>query len=251
MKKASANFLQIVIIPLVVIFLLWIILARIINSVLILPGPVDVFIRFFQLLKQEKFLLDLLGTIFRSLLSFLVSLIISMLLGFWAAFNNKVDNFLKLPLSIIKATPVVSFILLAIFWFTTNMVPVFVSVLMTLPVMTTAIYSGLKHVDPKLVVMSNAYEFSRKQRFVHLFIPTMMPFFFSGALSAFGISWKAVVAAEVLCLPKYATGTAMQRAKVHLDTADVFAITIAIILISFILESIFSFAIKKWNKKYA
>lgn len=251
MKKPITQFLQIIFFPVIILLGVWVICASLIKSVLILPGPLEVFQRFFNLWSEAKFRVDILATVLRSIFSFSLSLLISFLLGFFAAFHSKVDNFIKFPLAIIKATPVVSFILLAIFWFTTNMVPVFVSVLMSLPVMTTAIYTGLKNVDSKLLIMSDAYGFTKKQKLRYLYLPTMVPFFFSGALSSFGISWKAVVAAEVICLPKYAAGTAMQRAKVHLETSDVFAITIVIIIISFALETVLAFLAKRWSRKYA
>ena len=79
----------------------------------------------------------------------------------------------------------------------------------------------------------------------------MLPYFFSGALSAFGLSWKVVVAAEILCLPKSAIGSALQTAKVHIETTDVFAITMSIIIISFVLETIAAIFINKRKRRYA
>ena len=79
----------------------------------------------------------------------------------------------------------------------------------------------------------------------------MLPYFFSGGLSAFGLSWKVVVAAEILCLPKQAVGSALQTAKVHIETVDVFAITMSIILISFALETVAAVFIKKRKNRYA
>ena len=117
--------------------------------------------------------------------------------------------------------------------------------------MTTAIISGFKNVDIELLEMCKAYNFSKKQILTNLYIPSMLPYFFSGALSAFGLSWKVVVAAEILCLPKNAIGSTLQTAKVHIETVDVFAITMSIITISFILETIAAIFINKRKNRYA
>ena len=122
---------------------------------------------------------------------------------------------------------------------------------MTLPIMTTAIIQGFNNIDVELLEMAKAYNFSKKQFVFDLYIPSMLPYFFSGALSAFGLSWKVVVAAEILCLPKSAIGSALQTAKVHIETTDVFAITMSIIIISFVLETIAAIFINKRKRRYA
>lgn len=245
------DFFQIIIFPLVAIIIFWKILSYKIDSELILPSPFDVFPRFFQLLTESAFRKHLLATILRSLLAFSLSFVCSLSIGILSCLSKAFENFFKLPLAIIKATPVVSLILLTLFWFKSNTVPVFIGILMTLPIMTTSIISGFKNVDLELLEMCHAFNFSKKQILTNLYIPSMLPYFFSGALSAFGLSWKVVVAAEILCLPKQAVGSALQTAKVHIETVDVFAITMSIILISFALETVAAVFIKKRKNRYA
>ena len=72
-----------------------------------------------------------------------------------------------------------------------------------------------------------------------------MPAFLAGAESAFGLAWKVVAAGEVLSIPHYATGSLMQLAQVHLETCDVLAVTLALVLISWLLES----ALRKISSK--
>lgn len=245
------DFFQIIVLPLCAIIIFWKILANHIDSDLVLPEPFSVFKRFFLLLTESTFRKHLFATILRSLLAFSLSLLISLSIGILSCLNKGIENFFKLPLAIIKATPVVSLILLTLFWFKSNTVPVFIGILMTLPIMTTAIIQGFNNVDVELLEMAKTYNFSKKQFLFDLYIPSMLPYFFSGALSAFGLSWKVVVAAEILCLPKSAIGSALQTAKVHIETTDVFAITMSIIIISFVLETIAAIFINKRKRRYA
>ncbi len=234
--------------PITVILLLWVLQSKSIASPLIFPSPNLVFISLVELVQTSAFWKNILFTTGRTLYSFLLSLALSIILGCITGFSKKTEQFFSFPMSIIKTAPVVSFILLAIFWFSTNMVNVFIGVLMTLPVMTGAIAQGVKKIDKKLVDMANVYQFSQLQKIQHIIVPQVMPYFFSGCITAFALSWKVVVASEVLSLPKQGIGTALQMSKVHIETADVFAYTIATIILSFFFEKILTVVIYRKSK---
>lgn len=225
-----------VLLPAFVILSLWTLESRIIGSPLVLPAPSSVFSHLLLLMQTSDFWLNLGVTTLRTIYSFGISLVLSIILGSLTGLFRPIAGFFSFPLGIIKAAPVVSFILLAVFWFSTNMVSVFIGVLMTLPVMTGAIAAGIKNVPIKLIDMANIYQFTRLQKIIHVYKPSVMPFFLAGCLNAFSLSWKVVVAAEVLSLPREGMGTALHRSKTHIETADVFAYTIAIIFVSFMLE---------------
>ena len=65
----------------------------------------------------------------------------------------------------------------------------------------------------------------------------MLPYFTSGCSTGLGLAWKAGVAAEVLCQPRMAIGSRLYGAKITLETPDLFAWTIVVIVLSFLLES--------------
>ncbi len=241
LKNTIGSIFYSFLLPLTVILVLWTVQSTSINSPLVLPSPRLVFVSFTDLIQTQSFWQNLIATTARTLYSFLISLVLSIFLGIATGFSKKAEKILSFPMSIIKTAPVVSFILLAIFWFSTNTVNVFIGVLMTLPVMTGAIASGIQNIDKKLIDMANVYQFSKKQKIFHIYTPQIMPYFFSGCITAFALSWKVVVASEVLSLPKRGIGTALQMSKTHIETADVFAYTIATIFVSFLLEKLLSF----------
>ena len=65
-----------------------------------------------------------------------------------------------------------------------------------------------------------------------------MPFIISGASSAMGIGWRAIIIGEVLSQPKYGIGTKMQAAQTYLNVEAVIAWTLIAIIISFAFEKI-------------
>jgi ABC-type nitrate/sulfonate/bicarbonate transport system ATPase subunit len=88
------------------------------------------------------------------------------------------------------------------------------------------------------------YGFSRLMLLRHVYIPGAFPTFLSGARSVFGLCWKVVAAGEVLALPRFGAGQLLYSAKVHLETTEVFAVTVILIVICFALEGAFSLFIK-------
>jgi NitT/TauT family transport system permease protein len=69
-----------------------------------------------------------------------------------------------------------------------------------------------------------------------------------GASSALGLSWRVVVASEVLSQPLLGIGTGMQEAKLRLETARVFAWTLAALVLSYSTESIFRWIVRRLKR---
>ena len=222
------------------ILVVWQILAMVINSPLILPLPKETLKALLQDIGKPLFWQHVGATACRSLVAFGISVVVGTLLGAAAGASDSVHNFLDFPLAMMRATPVVSFILLALFWFGSSLVPIFVAMVMSLPVMISAVETGIKNTNKDLIACCRVYGFSTGKMLRHLYFPSCKPYFFSGSLAAFGLSWKVVAAAEVISLPHRSAGTLLQNAKVHLETAQVFAITLVLVILSFVLESLFS-----------
>ena len=222
------------------ILVVWQFLAMVINSPLILPLPKETLKALLQDIGKPLFWQHVGATACRSLVAFGISVVVGTLLGAAAGASDSVHNLLDFPLAMMRATPVVSFILLALFWFGSSLVPIFVAMVMSLPVMISAVETGIKNTNKDLIACCRVYGFSTGKMLRHLYFPSCKPYFFSGSLAAFGLSWKVVAAAEVISLPHRSAGTLLQNAKVHLETAQVFAITLVLVILSFVLESLFS-----------
>ena len=232
------------------IVLIWQIAAKIVDSPLILPFPGDVFLCLISLMKQSVFWQNVISTFFRVVKSFLISLSIGTVLGVACGKYSFIKDFLNLPISILRSTPVVALILVLIFAFSSDSVPVVVSVLMSIPVLISAISSGFtfSEDDKKMFQMAKVFNFSKRQRLFFLWIPKLKPFFKSGIVAVFGMSWKVTVAGEVLSLPKNALGTQLSTAQVHLESQEVFALALIIIALSFFMEGVLKILFESKNE---
>ena len=159
------------------------------------------------------------------------------LAGLTAAFRWA-DTLFSPAIRVVRATPVASFILLVLLWTARGAVPVVISGLMVLPVVWDNVSRGLRQRDPELMELARAYRFSRFKTAHLILLPAVRPHFFSAMTNAVGLAWKSGVAAEVLCLPRPAIGTQIYNTKLYLETADLFAWTMTVILLSLALEAL-------------
>jgi len=82
-------------------------------------------------------------------------------------------------------------------------------------------------------------------------VPSVLSPYAASLATSVGLAWKSGIAAEVLCLPRLAIGTNLYYSKIYLETPSLFAWTIVVIVLSFILERLFGRILRNGgNKKW-
>ena len=142
-------------------------------------------------------------------------------------------------MQLVKATPVASFIILALVWVSGSSLSVLISFLMVLPVLYGAVRTGIESVDVQLLEMAKVFRLPLGKRLRAIWLPEVLPAFRQGCSVALGICWKSGVAAEVIGLPDGSIGDALYRAKITLSTGELFAWTFVIIVLSNVFEKLF------------
>jgi NitT/TauT family transport system permease protein len=213
-----------------VLLVCWEIGAVFLDSDLILPGPLPVLGRFLGLVQGSSFRRALCYSFLRVILALLIAVPLGMITGIASGLDRRAAAFFRPLFQIVSAAPVMAVILIAFLWFGQERTPVFTAFLMVFPVMAANTAEGIGAVDSGLVEMVRVYGLSRSQRLRALYLPAIVPFVVGGLRSGLSLCWKVVVAAEVLVQPLQALGTGMQRAKAHLETAELFAWTAATVL---------------------
>ncbi|NCA67845.1 MAG: ABC transporter permease subunit, partial [Clostridia bacterium] len=144
----------------------------------------------------------------------------------------------------IKSVPVASFIVLALIWFTSDTLSAFTSFLMVLPIIYTNVLSGIKNIDTKMIELSDVFRIPWKRRLLYIWLPQIKPFLISGCAVSLGLSWKAGIAAEVIGIPEGSIGERLYYAKVYLNSADLLAWTLIIVILSILFEKLFVLLLK-------
>ena len=218
--------------------LLWALAARWVNSPLLLPTPLAVLRRLGALLPSSGFWLTLGGTLLRTLLAYLLGIAFAVLLATLCCRFRVAELLVSPLLSAVRATPVTSFIVLALVWLSSARVPVLTGFLMTLPVVFSALTQAVRAIDPRLLEMARLYRFGRSGTLRRVVLPSVLPAFVESCLAAIGLCWKAVVAAEVIGVPRRAVGSRLYEAKIYLETDSLLAWTLMLVLLSVLLEAL-------------
>jgi NitT/TauT family transport system permease protein len=114
--------------------------------------------------------------------------------------------------------------------------------------MTANAAEGIRRVDPHLIEVFEVYQMSRREALKYLYIPSIAPFILGGVQSSLSLSWKVVVAAEVLVQPFRSLGTGMQQARAQLETPELFAWTLVTVIAAAILQGVLGFALRLLEK---
>ena len=225
----------------------WQLAAFAVGKELLLPGPAAVGKSLLALAQTADFYLSAGATLGRVFLGLLWGGLAGGVLAFLTHFIPWADSLVSPAVRVVRATPVVSFILLVYLWVARAAIPWVIAGLMVLPVMWGSLTAGLDHMDEKLLELGRAYRFSPLKRLRLIYLPSLRSHFSAGLLTAFGLAWKSGVAAEVLCPPARAVGSRLQQAKLGLETADLFAWTLTIVALSLTLEWLLRMALERGN----
>ena len=217
----------------------WQCAAMAVGQEVFLVSPVQALRTLLQLLPQAEFWQRVGFSSGRILLGFGLGVLSSAVLAVAAEKWEWVDALLAPVMQLVKATPVASFIILALVWVRGASLSVLISFLMVLPVLYGAVRTGIRSADPQLLEMAKVFRLPFARRLRAVWLPAVLPAFRQGCSVALGICWKSGVAAEVIGLPNGSIGDALYRAKITLSTGELFAWTFVIILLSAGFEKLF------------
>ena len=217
----------------------WQCAAMAVGQEVFLVSPVQAVRTLLQLLPQAEFWQRVGFSSGRILLGFGLGVAVSIVLAVAAQAWHTADVLLAPVLQLVKATPVASFIILALVWVSGRSLSILISFLMVLPVLYSAVRTGIESADVQLLEMAQVFHLPLARRVKAIWLPAVLPAFRQGCSVALGICWKSGVAAEVIGLPDGSIGDALYRAKITLSTGELFAWTFVIILLSAGFEKLF------------
>ncbi|HKM05519.1 MAG TPA: ABC transporter permease subunit [Sphaerochaeta sp.] len=218
---------------------IWQLVAMALGQDILLVTPINVIARLFVLVRTGLFWRSIGYSFSRIAGGFFLATLIGVLFAFFSYRYRWFEEFLAPPMQTIKATPVASFVILTLVWIAPKNLSVFISFLMVLPIMYTNVLMGIRSTDKKLLEMATVFRVPTYRRIRYIYLSQALPFFRSACSVALGLSWKAGIAAEVIGLPQGSIGEMLYQAKIYLDTPDMFAWTLVIIIISVWFEKIF------------
>jgi len=211
---------------------LWQLASVMIAQEIVLVSPVSAVRTLIGLMGTASFYRSVLGTFGRILLGFALALTSGTLLAALASRFRVAELLLHPPMAAINATPIASFAILALILIGSRNLSVFISFLMVLPVIYLNVLKGIASANGKLLEMARAFHVGRARRLGAIYVPAVLPYLLAACQVALGMCWKSGIAAEVIGQPPYSIGTALYQTKLFLATDELFAWTLAVVLIS-------------------
>ena len=214
----------------------WQAASMLVAKPVLFASPLDTVRALLALLPTGDFWLSVLGSFRRIAMGFFLALALGSLTGA-AAFRFSLLRELVSPmLTLMKSVPVASFIILVLVWFGSANLAVIVSLLIVFPLIYFATLSGLGSADPELLEAASVFRVPGKRVLWQVYRPALWPYLRGACASALGMSWKAGIAAEVIGTPARSIGEQMYLSKIYMDTAELFAWTLTVIVLSAVFE---------------
>ena len=214
--------------------MVWQAAAFLIHNPLLLAGPAETFKALVSLVVTAGFWRSIGSTLLRIAAGTLIGCTAGSLLAAVSARSPAARSFFHPFVTVIRAVPVASFVVLLIIGVGSSLLALMISALVVFPILYEAVLQGLTGTDRAMLEMAQVFRLAGTKKWKLIIWPQIRPFFLSGMATAVGMAWKSGVAAEVIGQPLNSVGNGLYRAKIYLETDRVLAWTIAVIVCAWI-----------------
>lgn len=227
------------------LLVLWQGLTMLIGYPELFPTVTDLLKTIAAMLSTSDFYTSLTTTMLRGLTGFVLSLAIAGFLAAVALHHPFWKSFFHPWVVVMRSVPVISIVLIALFWLSPPGLPVFIAFFTMFPILYQNILSGLEHTDIKLVEMAKTVNKNSLQRLRYIYLPSAHALIFSGMATALGFGWRAVIIGEVLAGPLHGIGTDMKKAQAFIDMKTLLAWTVIAIVVSFMFDALLKLLVQR------
>ena len=155
--------------------LCWQGLSLLVKKPLLLPSPVETAQRLWLLVGRGDFWQSIGMTLLRVTAGFLCGAVCGVLFGALSAKSKLIERLSAPLLAVVKATPVASFIILALVWIQKDGVPVFITFLIVLPVIWNNVLTGIRQTDRGLLEMAQVFHLPHRTVLRRIYTPAGLP----------------------------------------------------------------------------
>ncbi|MFW2486954.1 ABC transporter permease [Clostridium chromiireducens] len=243
--KEIINYINISILP-ILILILWIVATNLeLFSAAILPSISTVFDSLKSQLNSGQLWKDISISLVRVLEGYLIAATLGITLGVLMGISERINKFFFLTFTSIRQIPMLAWIPLIVLWFGIGESSKIIVIVIAayFPILLNTM-NGIKRTDAKLIEVGNMYKLSKWKLFTKIYFPSALPSIFVGLKLGLGISWMAVVGAEIIASSS-GIGYRMNDARSLMQPEVVFVGMFAIALIGIIMDQILSRISKK------
>ena len=216
--------------------LLWELAARLLHNRLLLVGPFETLGILFRMALGASYWQAVWNSTLRVLGGFSTGALAGIGLAVSAEKREGLRWILSPFVNVIKAIPVASFVVILLIWVGNRNASLFICFFVSFPIFYLNTLAGLGATPRERL--------SRHTRIRALYLPVLAPFLESALSLSVGVSFKAGAAAELIGQPLLSFGNGLYRAKIYLETGEVFAWTLSIVLFAMLAEKLLSLLLR-------
>jgi NitT/TauT family transport system permease protein len=202
----------------------------------ILPGPKRVWDAL-QLISANGDLWNNLAiTLWRVTVGFLVAALVGLPLGIVLGANKGTGEFFEPVIPVLNTVSSAIWAIFAIIWFgISNATTIFVVFMTSMPLIITNVWQGTRSVNADFIELAQVLRMPRWKVMTKIYLPTILPYFFSGARLAFGFGWRVSLVAETIGSSS-GVGYRLRQAADLIRTDQVFAWTLTLVIMMAAIE---------------
>jgi NitT/TauT family transport system permease protein len=202
----------------------------------ILPGPARVW-EALQFIAGNGDLWSNLGiTFWRVAVGFVVATLIGLPFGIVLGASKRVGEFFEPVIPVLNTISSAIWAIFAIIWFgISNATTIFVVFMTAMPLIITNVWQGTRTVNADFIELAQVLRMPNWKVMTKIYLPTILPYFFSGARLAFGFGWRVSLVAETIGSSS-GVGYRLRQAADLIRTDQVFAWTLTLVIMMATIE---------------
>ena len=202
----------------------------------VLPGPPRVWEALAMISANGDLWHNLGITLGRVAAGFVLAAVIGLPLGIVLGANKRLGTFFEPIIPVMNTVSSAIWAIFAIIWFgVSNATTIFVVFMTAMPLIITNVWQGTRTVNADFIELAHTLRMPSHKVMVKIYLPTILPYFFSGARLAFGFGWRVSLVAETLGSSS-GVGYRLRQAADLIQTDQVFAWTITLVVMMAALE---------------
>ena len=202
----------------------------------ILPGPARVWEALRLIAANGDLWSNLAITLWRVSVGFVVAAMIGLPLGIVLGANKRAGEFFEPVLPVLNTVSSAIWAIFAIIWFgISNATTIFVVFMTAMPLIITNVWQGTRAVNADFIELAQVLRMPNWKVMTKIYLPTILPYFFSGARLAFGFGWRVSLVAETIGSSS-GVGYRLRQAADLIRTDQVFAWTLTLVIMMATIE---------------
>ena len=222
-----------------ILLLIWEVISRIVDIQFAVPSVGDTFTELFKLFITLDYWKKIFLSLLRIAAGYILGVIFAVILSLITYKIEFINICVSIVMTILKSTPVASFIM--IFWIISGSqtTPVIIATIMVMPIVWQNLMNGYAQINKQLLEVCSVFNLGFLRKLKILYFPSLLAFLLPTLIDSVGLAWKAGIAAEIITYTSNSIGREIFDAKNSFLGAEMFAWTITVIIFSLIIEYVF------------